>query len=246
MHPTLKADYIIANPPFNISDWGGEHLRDDDRWRYGTPPTGNANYAWLQHFIWHLAPGGTAGIVLANGSMTSNSGGESDIRRNLIEAGMIDCMVALPSQLFYNTMIPACLWFLARERTGNRRHRDRSNEILFIDARKMGAMITRRNRDLTEADLEKIADIYHQWRNIGGQFEAQKGFAYAATLDEVRASNYVLTPGRYVGAEDVEDDGIPFEEKMNTLTTQLAEQFTESARLENLIREKLKEVGYGI
>lgn len=246
MHPTLKADYIIANPPFNISDWGGEHLRDDDRWRYGTPPTGNANYAWLQHFIWHLAPGGTAGIVLANGSMTSNSGGESDIRRNLIEAGMIDCMVALPSQLFYNTMIPACLWFLARERTGNRRHRDRSNEILFIDARKMGSMINRRNRDLTEADIEKIADTYHQWRNTGGQFEAQKGFAYAATLDEVRASNYVLTPGRYVGAEDVEDDGIPFEEKMNTLTTQLAEQFAESARLENLIREKLKEVGYGI
>lgn len=233
-HPALKADYILANPPFNISDWGGEHLRNDDRWQYGVPPTGNANYAWLQHFIWHLAPTGTAGIVLANGSMTSNSGGEGDIRRNLIEAGLVDCMVALPSQLFYNTMIPACLWFLARDRGARKspleggkggEFRDRRNEILFIDARKMGQMINRRHRELGTADIEKIAATYHQWRNTDGSFESVKGFCYAATLDEVRANNHVLTPGRYVGAEDVEDDGIPIEEKMNTLTGRLAEQF---------------------
>lgn len=242
-HPTLKADYILANPPFNISDWGGEHLRNDDRWQYGAPPTGNANYAWLQHFIWHLAPTGTAGIVLANGSMTSNSGGEGEIRKNLIEAGLVDCMVALPSQLFYNTMIPACLWFLARDRS-NHKFKDRRNEILFIDARKMGQMISRRHRELSAEEIEKIAEAYHQWRNPDGTFEAVKGFSYAATLDEVRANNYVLTPGRYVGAEDAEDDGIPFEEKMKTLTEQLAGQFEESARLETLIREKLKEVGY--
>jgi type I restriction enzyme M protein len=251
-HPTLKADYIIANPPFNISDWGGEHLRSDDRWKYGMPPTGNANYAWLQHFIWKLAPTGTAGIVLANGSMTSNSGGEGEIRKNLIEAGLVDCLVALPSQLFYNTMIPACLWFLARDRS-NHKFRDRRNEILFIDARKMGGMISRRHRELTEEDILKISGTYHAWRTplpagaaakAGGTFEPIKGFCHSATLEEVRASNYVLTPGRYVGAEDLEDDGIPLEEKMLELTRTLAEQFTESARLESLIREKLKEVGY--
>lgn len=265
-HPTLKADYIIANPPFNISDWGGEHLRSDDRWKYGMPPTGNANYAWLQHFIWKLSPTGTAGIVLANGSMTSNSGGEGEIRKNLVEAGLIDCMVALPSQLFYNTMIPACLWFLARDRS-NHKFRNRTNEILFIDARKMGSMISRRHRELTEEDILKIANTYHAWRSksegvtashplttaplpagaeapAGKPFESVKGFCHAATLDEVRTNNYVLTPGRYVGAEDLEDDGIPFEEKMRELTGTLAGQFAESARLEMLIREKLKEVGY--
>ncbi|MBK6904914.1 MAG: SAM-dependent DNA methyltransferase, partial [Saprospirales bacterium] len=163
-HPGLKADFILANPPFNISDWGGEHLRNDARWQYGLPPTGNANYAWLQHFIWKLSPTGTAGIVLANGSMTSNSGGEGEIRKNLIEAGLVDCMVALPPQLFYNTMIPACLWFLARDRS-NHRFRDRRNEILFIDARKMGSMISRRNRELREEDILKIAGTYHAWRN---------------------------------------------------------------------------------
>lgn len=246
-HPTLKADYILANPPFNISDWGGEHLRNDDRWQYGLPPTGNANYAWLQHFIYKLAPTGAAGIVLANGSMTSNSGGEGEIRKNLIEAGLVDCMVALPAQLFYNTMIPACLWFLARDRDkGGPRTRPRRDEILFIDARKMGSMISRRHRELTETDILKIADTYHTWRQPGAAFEAVKGFCYAATLDELRANNYVLTPGRYVGAEDVEDDGIPFEEKMRELTATLATQFEESARLEALIREKLKEVGYEI
>jgi len=175
--------------------------------------------------------------------MTSNSGGEGDIRKDLIEAGLIDCMVALPSQLFYNTMIPACLWFLARDRS-NHKFRDRRNEILFIDARKMGSMISRRHRELAEADILKISSTYHAWRTPSGIFEAVKGFCHAATLDEVRANNYVLTPGRYVGAEEVEDDGIPFEDKMRELTGTLAEQFAESARLETLIKEKLKEVGY--
>jgi len=250
-HPSLKADFILANPPFNVSDWGGEHLRNDARWQYGVPPVGNANYAWLQHFIWKLSPTGLAGIVLANGSMTSNSGGEGEIRKNLIEAGLVDCMVALPTQLFYNAMIPACLWFLARDRSGGgdplgRPRRDRRNEILFIDARKMGTMISRRHRKLTDEDIRKIAGTYNAWRNPGGSFEAIKGFCDAAPIDEVRANNYVLTPGRYVGAEDVEDDGIPFEEKMRELTGKLVEQFAESARLEKLIKEKLKEVGYGI
>lgn len=261
-HKDLKADYVIANPPFNISDWQGEHLKDDNRWQYGTPPTGNANYAWLQHFIDKLSPTGTAGIVLANGSMTSNSGGEGDIRKNLIEAGLVDCMVALPSQLFYNTMIPACLWFLARSKgsspsgrsgdEGNGGYRKRDNEILFIDARNMGQMISRRNRELTEADLKTISDTYHNWRNLpsfggteGGQnYEDIAGFCKAATLEEVKAANYVLTPGRYVGAAEVEDDGIPFEDKMDALTTQLSEQFAQSAILEKRIRENLKELGY--
>jgi type I restriction enzyme M protein len=234
---------VIANPPFNISDWQGEHLRDDNRWQYGTPPTGNANYAWLQHFIHKLSPTGTAGIVLANGSMTSNSGGEGDIRQNLIEAGLVDCMVALPSQLFYNTMIPACLWFLARNKT-NGGYRKRDNEILFIDARNMGQMISRRNRELNDEDLKSISDTYHNWRNTNGNYEDVAGYCKAATHEEVKAANFVLTPGRYVGAAEVEDDGIPFEDKMDALTTQLAEQFAQSNVLENRIRENLKGLGY--
>lgn len=242
-HKDLKADYVIANPPFNISDWRGEHLREDSRWQYGTPPTGNANYAWLQHFIHKLSPAGTAGIVLANGSMTSNSGGEGNIRQSLIEAGLVDCMVALPSQLFYNTMIPACLWFLARNKT-NGGYRKRDNEILFIDARNMGQMISRRNRELNDEDLKTISNTYHNWRNLDGTYEDIAGYCKAATLEEVKAANYVLTPGRYVGTAEVEDDGIPFEEKMDALTTQLAEQFAQSATLENRIRENLKSLGY--
>ncbi|MDP1624439.1 MAG: class I SAM-dependent DNA methyltransferase [bacterium] len=272
-HPDLKADFILANPPFNISDWSGEQLRDDVRWKYGVPPTGNANYAWLQHFIHKLSPNGTAGIVLANGSMNSNSGGEGEIRKNMIEAGVIDCMVALPSQLFYNTMIPACLWFLARNKT-NHKFRNRSNEILFIDARKLGEMTNRRNRKLTEADIALVASTYHNWRNkdpkglprhedspikqsdkvsfapdsskrpLGSVYQDIAGFCKAATMDEVRANNYVLMPGRYVGAEEVEDDGIPFDEKMNALTTKLAEQFTKGAELEKTIRQNLKGIGY--
>ena len=248
-HPDLKADFILANPPFNISDWSGEQLRDDVRWQYGVPPTGNANYAWLQHFIHKLSPNGTAGIVLANGSMNSNTGGEGEIRKNMIEAGLIDCMVALPAQLFYNTMIPACLWFLARNKT-NHKFRDRSNEILFIDARKLGTMVNRRNKRLTNDrdgennDIALIANTYHAWRNKDGGYQDQAGFCKSATLDEVRANSYVLMPGRYVGTEEAEDDGVPFDEKMNVLTTKLAEQFAKSAELEKTIQENLKGIGY--
>jgi type I restriction enzyme M protein len=242
-HPDLKADFILANPPFNISDWSGEQLRDDIRWKYGLPPVGNANYAWLQHFIYKLSHTGTAGIVLANGSMNSNTSGEGEIRKNMIEAGLVDCMVALPAQLFYNTMIPACLWFLARNRT-NHKFRDRSNEILFIDARKLGTMINRRNKEFAPEDIAKIAGTYHAWRGEGGDYADQPGFCKAATLDEVRANNYVLMPGRYVGTEEIEDDGVPFEEKMNVLTAQLAEQFTRGNELQERIRENLKGIGY--
>lgn len=242
-HPDLKADFILANPPFNVSDWSGEQLRDDIRWKYGLPPVGNANYAWLQHFIHKLSPTGTAGIVLANGSMNSNTGGEGEIRKNMIEAGLVDCMVALPAQLFYNTTIPACLWFLARDRT-NHKFRNRSNEILFIDTRKLGAMINRRNKEFSDEDIARIAGTYHAWRGEGGEYENQSGFCKAATIDEVRANNYVLMPGRYVGTEKTEDDGIPFEEKMNTLTAQLAEQFARGNELQQRIRENLKGIGY--
>lgn len=242
-HPDLKADFIMANPPFNISDWNGEQLRDDIRWKYGVPPVGNANYAWLQHYAYKLCPTGTGGIVLANGSMNSNTGGEGEIRKNMIEAGLIDCMVALPAQLFYNTMIPACLWFLARNRT-NHKFRDRSNEILFIDARKLGTMINRRNKEFTDEDIAKIAGTYHAWRGKGGPYQDVAGFCKAATLDEVRANNYVLMPGRYVGTEEAEDDGVPFEEKMNALTAQLAEQFSHGNELQQRIRENLKGIGY--
>ncbi len=242
-HKDLKADYILANPPFNVSDWSGEQLRQDNRWKYGPPPTGNANYARLQHFIHKLSPNGTAGIVLANGSMNSNTGGEGEIRQKMIEDGMIDCMVALPAQLFYNTMIPACLWFLARNKT-NHKFRDRSNEILFIDARNLGVMINRRNKEFADEDIALIASTYHAWRNLGGVYQDKPGFCKAATLDEVRANNYVLMPGRYVGAEEEEDDGIPFEEKMAALTEKLAGQFARGAELEATIREKLKGIGY--
>ena len=242
-HKDLKADFILANPPFNVSDWSGEHLRDDVRWKYGVPPTGNANYAWLQHFAHKLSPSGTAGIVLANGSMNSNSGGEGEIRKNMIEAGLIDCMVALPAQLFYNTMIPACLWFLARNKT-NGKFRNRADEILFIDARKTGTMINRRNKEFSDDDIARITDTYHAWRNLDGQYEDIAGFCKAATMEEVRKNNHVLMPGRYVGTEAEEDDGIPFDEKMNTLTAKLAEQFARGRELEKTIRENLKGIGY--
>ena len=239
----FKFDFILANPPFNVSDWSGEHLRDDVRWKYGVPPTGNANYAWLQHFAHKLSPGGTAGIVLANGSMNSNSGGEGEIRKNMIEAGLIDCMVALPAQLFYNTMIPACLWFLARNKT-NGKFRNRAGGILFIDARKIGSMINRRNKEFSDDDIARITGTYHAWRNVGGQYEDIAGFCKAATIEEVRKNNHVLMPGRYVGTEAEEDDGIPFDEKMNVLTARLAEQFARGSELEKAIRENLKGIGY--
>ena len=241
-HKDLKADYIIANPPFNISDWGGEQLQDSHLWKYGIPPAGNANYAWLQLFINKLGPNGTAGIVLANGAMTTNSGNEGEIRKKMIQEGVVDCMVALPTQLFFNTQIPACLWFLSRNRT-NHKFRDRSKEILFIDARNLGQMISRKNKMLSDEDLTKITSTYHGWRNTNGTYEDIPGFCKAASLEEVEANNFVITPGRYVGAEDLEDDGIPFEEKVATITSSLAEQFSKSNELQERIKSNLAKIG---
>jgi type I restriction enzyme M protein len=240
LHKDLKADYILANPPFNDSDWGGERLREDVRWKYGVPPTGNANFAWVQHFIHHLAPTGLAGFVLANGSMSSNQSGEGEIRKNIIEADLVDCMVALPGQLFYNTQIPVCLWFIARDKR-NHRFRDRRGETLFIDARKMGSMIDRVHRELTSEDIQRIANKYHAWRGDGdaGEYRDVAAFSKSATLEEIRAHSHVLTPGRYVGAEEAEDDGEAFEYKMQRLTATLEKQFAESARLEEQIRRNL-------
>ncbi|MHB8369360.1 MAG: class I SAM-dependent DNA methyltransferase [Leptospirales bacterium] len=247
----LKADYILANPPFNSSDWGGETLREDPRWIYGVPPAGNANFAWVQHFIYHLAPNGVAGFVLANGSLSSNQSGEGEIRRNIVEADLVDCIVALPGQLFYSTQIPVSLWFVSRNKKngkGLEGHplRDRSGEILFIDGRKLGFMADRTHRDLSDGDVAKIADAYHNWRGDGtGTYEDVQGFCKSAKLEEVRYHGHALTPGRYVGAEEVEDDGEPFDEKMKRLTTQLGEQFQESGCLEKSIRESLGKLGYG-
>ena len=245
-HKDLKADYVIANPHFNDSDWGGDKLRDDVRWKYGTPPAGNANFAWVQHFVHHLAPTGAAGFVLANGSMSSAQSGEGEIRRALIEADLVDCMVALPGQLFYSTQIPACLWFLARDRK-NARFRDRRGSVLFIDARKMGAMVSRVQRELTSVDTAKVAATYHAWRGDkgAGNYEDVPGFCKSAMLEDVRSHGFVLTPGRYVGAEDVEDDNEIFDEKMKRLAAKLADQFAESAQLEREVRSNLTGLGYG-
>jgi len=259
LHPDLRADFILANPPFNDSDWGGERLRDDIRWKFGIPPKGNANYAWIQHFIYHLAPRGTAGFVLANGSMSSQQSGEGKIRAAIIEADLVDCMVALPGQLFYSTQIPACLWFLARDKNNGvssdgRPLRDRRGEILFIDTRQMGVMRDRTHRELTDEEIARIAATYHAWRSDGASmgrsqtvpYQDVPGFCKAAVLDEVRANNYVLTPGRYVGiAEQDDGDDEPFEEKMARLTAELENQFAESRRLEEAIRRNLEELGYG-
>ena len=245
-HPDLKAEYILANPPFNVSDWGGERIQDDKRWQYGAPPKGNANFAWVQHMGHHLSPDGMAGFVLANGSMSSNQSGEGEIRKNLVEADMVDCMVALPGQLFYSTQIPACLWFLARNRRGGKR-RDRRGEVLFIDARKLGRMVDRTHRELTGDDLARIADTYHAWQGEQGHSEYADipGFCKSATLDEVRKHGHVLTPGRYVGAEPQPDDGIPFEDKMARLAAQWREQQAEAARLDAAIEANLRGLGFG-
>jgi len=247
LHPDLKADYILANPPFNDSDWRGDLLKDDKRWVYGTPPASNANFAWVQHFIYHLSTTGMAGFVLANGSMSSNQSGEGEIRKNIIEADLVDCMVALPGQLFYSTQIPACLWFIARDRK-NSRFRDRRGQILFIDARKMGTMVDRVHRELTDEEIQKIAETYHSWRgdkDCKVTYADVPGFCYSASLDEVRKHDYILTPGRYVGVPEVEDDGEPFEEKMARLTAQLKEKMAEAARLDALIWANLEDIGYG-
>ncbi len=247
LHKDLKADFILANPPFNMSDWGGESRQEDARWKgYTAPPVGNANYAWVLHMIHHLAPNGIAGFVLANGSMSSNQSGEGDIRKAIIDANLVDCMVALPGQLFYNTQIPACLWFLARNKK-NGLFRDRTGETLFIDARKMGVLLDRVHRELTVEDIARIAQLYHAWRGEkeAGNYEDIPGFCKSAKLEEIVSHGYVLTPGRYVGAEEVENDDEAFEEKMLHLTRKLEQQFEESARLEDAIRKNLRGLGYG-
>lgn len=247
LHKDLRADYILANPPFNMSDWGGERLRDDARWRYGIPPANNANYAWIQHFIHHLSPTGVAGFVMANGSMSTNTSNEGEIRKNMIEADMVDCMIALPGQLFYTTQIPVCLWFVARNKT-NGRFRNRSGHTLFIDARKLGALVDRTHKDLSDVEIDRIAATYHAWRGEegAGDYEDIPGFCKSATLEEIKGHGYVLTPGRYVGAAAVEDDGIPFEEKIEQLCAELQEQFIRSEQLEAQIRENLRRIGFAL
>ncbi|WP_027622102.1 type I restriction-modification system subunit M [Acetivibrio clariflavus] len=240
-HPDLKADFVIANPPFNDSDWSGELLRNDGRWKYGVPPVSNANYAWIQHFLYHLSPKGTAGFVMAKGSLSSKTNGEGEIRKNIIEAPLVDCIVNLPTKLFLNTQIPACLWFLSREKETNSNH-PRRNKILFIDARNMGTLINRRTRELTDDDIRKIADTYHSWKKDVGSYEDIPGFCKSATLDEVRELDYVLTPGRYVGLPE-EDDDFDFEERVRKLTAELKEYMEESAKLDERIKENLAKVG---
>ena len=240
-HKDLKADYIIANPPFNVSDWSGELLRTDGRWQYGTPPSGNANFAWLQHFVYHLAPSGQAGIVLAKGALTSKNSGEGDIRKALIEDGnLIDCIVNLPAKLFLNTQIPAALWFMSRNRS-NGKFRNRSSEILFIDARNLGHLINRRTRELSEDDIKQISDTYHNWRNPDGTYQDIKGFCCSASIERVKELDYVLTPGRYVGLPDEVDD-FDFNERFTTLKAEFAAQLLEEAELNKAISENLARV----
>jgi len=246
LHKTLKADFILANPPFNLKEWNDGSLNDDPRWKYGLPPSSNANFAWLQHMIHHLAPNGKIGMVLANGSMSSNQSGEGEIRKKIIEADLVDCMVAMPGQLFYSTQIPVCLWFLARDKE-NTGFRDRRGETLFIDARKMGTLIDRVHRELTDEDIRRIADTYHAWRGkaAAGGYEDVPGFCKSATLEDIRHHGHVLTPGRYVGAEEIEDDGEPFEEKMARLTATLREQTEQAEKLDQMIWANLEVIGYG-
>jgi type I restriction enzyme M protein len=244
----LKADYILANPPFNISDWGGDRLREDVRWKFGVPPVGNANYAWLQHIYHHLAPNGTAGVVLANGSMSSNQSGEDDIRKSMLEADAVDCMVALPGQLFYSTQIPACLWFLARNKNPGKSLRDRRGQVLLIDARKMGVLVDRTRRELTDEEIQKIADTYHAWRGeaTAGEYADVSGFCKSASLDDLRKHDYVLAPGRYVGTGGIEKDDESFEERITRLTAELGDQLAESAVLQTTVRKQLKIIGLPI
>lgn len=236
-HPTMRADFIMANPPFNLSDWGADKLTDDPRWQYGMPPASNANFAWLQHMIYHLAPNGRIGMVLANGSLSSQSGGEGEIRKNIINADLVDCIVAMPSQLFYTTQIPVSLWFLSKGKK-------QPGKTLFIDARKMGAMVTRKLRELTDEDIEKLAATYNAFAE--GTLEDVKGFCAVATTEDIAKQDYILTPGRYVGIEEQQDDGEPFEEKMDRLTKELSELFQKSHKLEAQIKERLGAIGYEV
>jgi type I restriction enzyme M protein len=241
LHPDLKADFVIANPPFNDSDWGGDRLREDVRWKYGVPPTGNANFAWVQHFIHHLAPKGMAGFVLANGSMSSSQSGEGEIRKAMVEADLVDCMVALPGQLFYSTQIPACLWFLARDKSGGQL-RNRKGETLFIDTRKMGAMLDRTHRDLTDEDVAKIAGTYHAWLGDpkAGEYDDVPGFCFSAKKEDIERHGFVLTPGRFVGAEDEDADDEPVVDKVARLWVTLESHFKDAAVLEKRIRQNLE------
>ena len=243
--PDLKADFILANPPFNVSDWGGDRLREDARWTFAVPPAGNANYAWLQHIHHHLAPNGTAGVVLANGSMSTATSGEGDIRRALVEADAVDCMIALPGQLFYSTQIPACLWFLDRNKNPGGECRDRRGELLFIDARKLGHMIDRTRKEFSDEDVARISATYRAWRGAQGAaaYEDEPGFCTVATLEEIKEHSHILTPGRYVGAAAVEDDDVPFEDRFAELRETLVEQFAEADELSALIQKKLEEIG---
>ena len=245
-HPTLKADYVLANPPFNLGDWGADKLSDDVRWKYGTPPNGNANFAWIQHIIYHLAPTGRAGVVLANGSLSSQSGGEGEIRRRLIEADLVDCIVAMPPQLFYTTPIPVSIWFFNKNKA-------QKGKTLFIDARNMGRMVSRTLRELTNnesqdpaerGDIQRIADVYHAY--VEGCLEAEKGFCVVATTEEIAAQDFILTPGRYVGIAAQEEDSEPFAAKMERLTGELSELFNKSHDLEAEIRRQLESIGYKI
>lgn len=243
--PDLRADVILANPPFNISDWGGERLREDARWKYGIPPAGNANFAWLQHILHHLSPTGTAGVVLANGSMSSTQSGEGEMRKAMIEGEVVDCMIALPGQLFYSTQIPACLWFLAKDKSNgiarDRKLRDRRGEVLFIDARKLGHMVDRTRKEFSDADIARITDVYHAWR-LGEGYADVPGFCKSASLEEIRSHGHVLTPGRYVGAEAAEEDETPFAERFATLQEQLEAQFAEAEDLTETIRARLSAI----
>ena len=236
-HPQLKADFIMANPPFNLSNWGAEQLKEDVRWQFGLPPAGNANFAWLQHMIWHLAPSGKIGMVLANGSLSSQSGGEGEIRKNIIEADLVDCIIAMPTQLFYTTQIPVSLWFVSK-------NKKQKGKTLFIDARKLGTMVTRKLRELTDEDIAKIEDTYNAFNE--GTLENVKGFCAVADTEEIKKQDYILTPGRYVGIEEQEDDGEPFEEKMTRLTSELSELFAKSHALEAEIKQKLGAIGYEV
>ena len=234
-HPTLRADFIMANPPFNLSDWGADKLQDDVRWKYGIPPASNANFAWLQHMIYHLAPNGRIGMVLANGSLSSQAGGEGEIRKNIINADLVDCIIAMPAQLFYTTQIPVSLWFLSR-------NKKQKNKTLFIDARKMGTMVTRKLRELTDEDIQKLADTYKKY--VDGTLEDVKGFCAVKDTKDIAEQDYILTPGRYVGIEEQADDGEPFEEKMARLTSELSDLFDKSHELEAEIRKNLGAIGY--
>ena len=237
LHKTLKADFIMANPPFNLSNWGQEKLKEDVRWKYSVPPSGNANYAWIQHMIHHLAPNGKIGLVLANGALSSQTSGEGEIRKNIIQADLVEGIVALPTQLFYSVTIPVTLWFISK-------NKKQKGKTLFIDARKMGYMVDRKHRDFTDEDIQKLADTFTKFQD--GTLENVKGFCTVASLDEIEKHEFILTPGRYVGIEEVENDGEPFEEKMARLTSELSDMFKKSRELEDEIRKKLGAIGYEI